>query len=641
MILGPTNFFMIYHLDIETYSPEDLAKTGSFKYAEHPKARMLCFAIAKEDEDPITWDELNGGQEALDLLKEAVDTDSIIVAHNAMFESSCFNFMNLPEGFTIPKLENWRCSYIQALRCGLPGGLARLAIRLKLNQKKDDDGKRLIKMFCIGETPTLPKENPKEFQKLVEYCRQDVRTEQAIWDRISSKNVSDFEQQVEIVDRVINHRGYRVRVDAVAPFMAFVDSCKTAYNKRFTDITGIEASRRGKCLEWFSANGYGLKNLTADSRKLFLNKYKSRSGTKLYKAMEIYDSLSYTAQTKIEAIKRCASKDGRVRGTLQHYGGHTGRWSGKNVQPQNFKRVSIANAKELFDAICNGLTVEEAESLYDESPLMLVSNVVRLFISGPIGDVDYASIEARIISWLAQQEDSLESYRTGADLYVKMGSVVSGKPESECGKGTLERFLGKQVILGCGYGMGAPRFKASCENRGFNISDDLAKRSVKAYRNSHPKIVQLWDKLNDAVCRMASGYKGGGVNINNLMEVSRSALFNAVTIELPSGRKVYYQSAKYENGDCKYFDRNNAWSVLYGGKIAENVTQAVAADVMAEGLINAEKLNFVPINTIHDQCHCENVDDIDGFINALTALPDWAKGLPVKAEGEVVEAYGL
>lgn len=274
--------------------------------------------------------------------------------------------------------------------------------------------------------------------------------------------------------------------------------------------------------------------------------------------------------------------------------------------------------------------------------------------SRPLLDADYSAIEARIVNWLAGQEDALEEYRQGVDRYKRMASAIYGIREADVQK-MPHRFIGKQCILGCGYGMGPAKFRGTCENFGYkDLPAGMEEKAVAAFRAKHPKVKSYWYLVENAAKR-AIAERGTIVTVRNvkfLCKEREGLLF--LHIQLPSGRQLSYPKPrvrpgrKFENTtEIVYFGHilGTKWGDVstYGGKLVENITQAVAADVMAQGTLNCERAGYETATLIHDQnlsyYHPEKGQTVEEFVRLLTTLPKWAEGLPLEAEGSLVPFY--
>jgi len=631
----------MYHLDYETTSGVD-TKRGAWRYAADPDARILMFAIAKEDKDPLLWVHPDYRIEddpqydlALDLYWAMLQSDEVIWAHNVEFERAMTHYRaELDLGVALPgcMVSRWRCTKALCLRANIEPSLEKAAVRLNLVDKKDSAGKRLINLFSVKRTP--PSEKPEKWKQFCDYCLQDVRTEQALHRKLKFFEPEGVELQTFLLDGAMNQRGIPVDVGVLRSAQAVVDEVTGEATMKFRSLTGLNPTQTVRITEQL-----GLPNMQASTLKGITDHPQQE-------AINLLQTINFAAVKKIAAMLNCTCPDGVVRGGHQYYGAsNTGRWSGRLIQPQNFRKPSIPphSLEPAYQAIKGGANAEELGLIYGE-PLEVIASVVRLFIrqgGHTMLDADYAGIEARVVNWLAGQQDALERFREGADQYVLMAEKI--------GHGA-SRQLGKAAVLGCGFGMGAPKFQATVATWGMDISEELSQAAVTAYRTLHDKVVEFWKDCDSAAKRAlrikGKWHKAGKVAFGCRVEAGMEILF----CRLPSGRMLSYPEPKLGEGkfgtEITYFGKmqgkaNFSRVKLYGGKLAENLTQAVAADIMAHGLINAQERGFDVFMLVHDQAVAikKEGQTPEQFAQALTQLPEWAEGLPLTAEANEVISY--
>ena len=695
---------MNYHLDFETYSSVDLRKLGHYRYAAGDDTQILMFAIATETGEPLLWvnpdidpfDPLSGTSYEQDsmpaavMLMEAVlDPDALIYAHNAPFEAAICEYRLLKDvGIPAPSIEKWRCTAAMARKAALPPSLAKCAEALGLDQQKDKAGTALIKKFSILQTVgkrkgerIMPSEDPAAFRQFCEYCIQDVRTEQDIHQALSFFELSGPDLEAFLLYQRINHRGLPVDVNTLGMAASIVGETEAGLASQFRDITGINHTQRAKYLEYLAPAGWTDDNLQSATVAERLDDLSWTDCPDAAYSLYLKQQLSFAAFKKIDSMLNCVCPDGRVRGTLQWYGAHTGRGSGRLVQPQNFKRPTIKNTEEVYGRLKAGeLDVDTIRSEYG-NPLEVISSCIRHFLHAEDGgtflDADYASIEARIVAWLSGQEDVLQEYRDGADQYIRMGCQIFPVSEAEeiekkeNGESTVVRFLGKQAVLGCGFQMGPPRFLETCNGYGFSIPKDevrrqmdaqgadvyeevedqmkqeLAELAVSAYRKKHHKIAAMWKIIEEAAISAVTKPNTKSKAGDKLYFVCRKiAGKRFLLMYLPSGRFVAYPDPKLVKGKwgghkLTYWAQVPGKSFYgdcstYGGKLLENATQAVAADVMGSGASEAERGGYDISTLIHDEALAYRTDadqTVEELCELLCKLPSWADGLPIEAEG--------
>lgn len=663
-----------YHVDYESFSEAELSDVGAYRYAEDASTEILMLAIAKGDEEPMLWiaPRWRDAVPALhDIESEGLiaelrdDPEALVYAHNAQFERAMTMFCDSPIAFMRERPKQWRCTAAMARRAAVPDSLEKCGEYLDLAAKKDSRGKALIRKFSILQTAgkrkgerILPTDEPEAFKEFGQYCLQDVRTEQAI-----HKALAPFELKgpavldTFLLDIHLNDRGIPVNLPALRNARVIVDELMADRGAQFRALTGLEPTQREAVKGWLAAKGVALEDMQGDTlaEKIAELEQAERYDDPLperadaLKCLRLYSELRFAAVKKVHTMLDCANADGRVRGTLLYHGAGTGRWSGKGMQPQNFKKPTIKHLKGAFEMLEKGCTAEDLDLLYGP-PLEVISSCIRNFITATL-DADYASIEARILPWVAGQEDALERFRKGEDSYKAMAGVIYNKKPQDVTPD--ERQLGKAAILGAGYGMGASKFQATCEQWGIPITSELAQRAIDSFRALHGKVKQFWYDCDNAAQRACaqtgrSFSAGGFVCFQARIVAGKKFLF----CRLPSGREIAYADPKLENDP--QFDRETVtyhgqvpgkafWGriKMYGGKWVENIVQGIAADIMAHGAGNVVRAGYDAFTLIHDQllASYKPGQTVEEFVDLLTALPPWASGLPLKAEGKRCPYY--
>lgn len=716
---------MNYHLDFETFSKADLKSWGAYRYAADFSTEILLCAIAREGEAPVLWS-ITGQPEkpkALALLKEmSQDPEAVIYAHNAQFEAAVCRYLwertfDLP----CPRLEQWRCTAAMARRAAIPSSLEQAAEFLGLDVQKDKRGKALINLFSVPQKPTkkqpltriLPKDEPEQFREFGEYCKQDVATEMALHEKLAAFEMKDEVLAAFHFDMRMNERGVPVNRPALEIADKLVNEYDGKVRERFQTMTGLAPSQTGKVLEWMKERGYPGKNMQAATVDQVIEDGPEAYGMdpEAFEALKLKRLSGFAALKKIPTMLNAACpEDDRVRGSLLWSGAErTHRWAGRIIQPQNFRRPTIKNTEALYRALKSGNMDVEALELIHESPLEAIASCIRHFIEpkpdsawtddGPIEfaqflDVDYSAIEARIVLWLAGQEDGLELFRQKKDPYVAMASKIFGVDPEEVTKD--QRFVGKQAVLGCGYGMGPEKFRGTALQFGRELSQSLSEKAVKTFREVNYKVVALWRSM-EAAAKEAFNTPGKVVPGNDKVKfmATRKPGFPALVMQLPSGHNLIYPHPKlvpvwfvFHGGKLHKFatpkaaaifqrklaakieeknkelppkeqkqipevredreitfigKRLSKWQRIgtYGGSLVENAVQAIAGDLMTAGALEADRQGFKIFMLVHDQAlaEWEPGQDPEDFCKALCTLPAWAEGLPLEAEGGLVPFY--
>lgn len=650
---------MRYHIDFETFSEADLRTVGAYRYASDPSTQILLLAIASDVEGPYLWVHPNHGEgdpRAWGLMVAmCADGEAEIWAHNAQFEWAIMRYRwRLDVGLDRPKRPQMRCSAALARCAGLPPSLGALAMVLGLAQQKDTAGSKLIALLCLPgkDGRVLPADRFEEFKQLGRYCLQDVRTEKAVHTALEPFQLRGRLLDIWLFDLKLNDNGLPVNVPALEKAQWLIDELTPKLTQAFRDLTGLNPTQRAKVKMHLLEHGVDLPDMKADTLEEALEKPQTRH---VRKVLETYAEVQFSAVKKVRTMLDCVCADGWVRGTHLFHGAGTGRWSGRLIQPQNFKRPLIKDADTVYAMICEGRNAEEIAMVFG-NPLAALANCIRNFIhwgQGGMIDADYSAIEARIVCWLAGQGDVLMEYRAGVDQYIKMAAVIYGVSESTIKNPSDEREVGKRAVLGCGFQMAAPKFKKSCKDQyGIMVSDTLAEKAVAGYRERHNLVRKLWFSVERAAAN-AIRVPGTVFLAGKLLKfwVHTHAGMPFLFMRLPSGRKIAYPQPQLLYDRERDKDRitflgevkGGHWGrvTTYGGKLVENATQGVAFDIMGHGACNADAQGFTIVMLVHDQAPALHLpgQTVEKYVQALTDLPPWAEGLPIVAQGRYVPYY--
>jgi DNA polymerase len=652
----------VIHLDYETYSPLDLTEVGVFRYAEDPEAEILMCAVASETEGPFLlvnpkWESvLRSHPRAASLVQRALHDKSEMWAHNAQFEFAITRALSLQLGFFPPEIEQWRCTALLCRRAGFPAKLEKACEMLGLPQQKDARGKALIRKFSMPDSKTgkrtLPTDDPEGFREFGEYCLQDVRAEMALHKALKAFAPTGDLLRAFTWDLKVNARGFKVDVPALRNAQEIIESIEAESGAEFLRMTGVAHTQREKARQWFIAHGLDLPDMQAATLgAVDLDKIPVEAGN----ALSLYSTLQYAAVKKVRTMLNCVCADGRVRGGLQFHGASTGRWSGRLVQPQNFAKPKKHHRKYtagFFASLQMGFDRTALETLYGDC-YGLISSSIRHFVAGPLFDADYSAIEARIWAWLSGQEDLLEEFRGEGKFYEWIASMMFGIPKNSIGEESYERQGGKVGGLGCGYQMGAKSLKTFAATIGVELTEAQSVDIVKRFRKVCDKLVILWDQIDyairNAIANPGNEYKAGK---HLSYRVKTVGGIPYLLCRLPSGRNLAYPYPKmeenpYRKGELSpsFFGniKGEAWGrvFIFPGLALENADQGIAFDLMAFGGMNAEAAGYPVTNLVHDQALADVVPgkSIEGFSDALTVLPEWAKGLPLTAKGKITPYY--
>jgi len=654
-------------MDFETRSAADLKTAGPWKYAEDPTTEIICLSWAGENEEPKLWcpskfEELSGDS-CDDITPQIhhITTGGLVEAHNMEFERAVWHhIMHLRFGYPDLQIEQCRCSAAKAAVVNIPRSLEQACQVMSIDQQKDSAGARLMKKMAkpkkwVPETRTLFGVVPAHYEwvedadslrKLFAYCRQDVRAERALSSALPDLSV--YEQKVWELDQRINMRGIGVDVASIREIIKLIEASEIRSLRHFKKLTGIDSPKQGAFfLQWLLEQGVPIPDLTADTVEATLEE---ELPDIVRQALTLRQGLAKASVRKLNAMAGRVQTDGRCRSTTMFHGAGTGRWSGKAIQPQNFpSRGLIPHPDKILKDIMTG-DLDWIEMLYG-SIHFAVSSLLRHLIKADEGKelicADYSAIESRVLAWLAGEEQVLQDYRNGKSSYIRLASMIYNVPYETIEQGhkagdkkyTAMRADGKTGILACGYQGGVKavwKFAPSMpEEKAFMIRD--------GFRKAHPMIVKFWKEIERCV-REA---------INNPGCITKYRLVSFVVhnefliCRLPSGRRLYYFSPRIEDGDILFWgvdSKTRKWAEkkLYGGLLTENITQAVARDLLVNGMLNVEAHGYEIVIHVHDEAASEvekGFGNLEEYEMLLCELPEWAEGLPLEAEGWVGERY--
>ena len=652
-------------IDLETFSSVPIGKTGAYKYVQSPDFEILLFAYSL-DGGPVQIIDLACGEMLPDWLEAAIgDPDYIKHAYNAPFEWYC---LSKYFGVILP-VDQWRDTMLHGLYCGYTAGLDATgkALGLPAEKQKLAVGKSLIRYFCVpcaptksngGRTRNLPKHDPEKWALFKTYCQGDVVTEMEIERRLSNFPVPPEVEKQWQTDLIINARGVAVDMGLVQGALEIAAKTHDALMSEAVSITGLEnpnsVAQLTKWLEMSTEQPVG--DLRKDTVAAML-KDEGITGN-AERMLEIRQELGKTSTKKYNAIEAAVCSDGRVRGLLQFYGANrTGRWAGRLVQVQNLPRTYIEQLTTARAAV-KSKSGDKLKFMFGSIPDTLSQLIRTSFIASPgnkLVDADFSSIEARVISWLAGEHWRLEVFRTHGKIYEASASQMFGVPIERIKKGNPEYSLrqrGKVAELALGY-QGSTGALITMGALNMGIPEEDLPDIVSRWRESNKRIVDLWYRVEAAaVSVIQSGTPAGVNNLIFARECDTQNGLDFMTITLPSRRKLYY--AKPELGvnqwgkpSISYYGVNQTtkqWTPLetYGGKLVENIVQAIARDCLAAAIEHLEAAGFPVVFHIHDEvvidCRPEQAN-LDEVVRLMTIPIPWARDLPLNADGWVGDFF--
>lgn len=627
-------------IDIETSSDVDIRKCGAFKYAESEAFRIMLLAYAFDDE-PVEVIDLEKGEEIpLFLLQALQDKEVIKHAYNASFEWLCLNRM----GYETP-IEQWQCTMIHAMYLGFPAGLEATgeAVGLPEDKKKLAIGRQLIKYFCLG--PYKP--DADKWNLFKDYNKKDVEAERAIEKKLSSFPVPELEWERWRRDVLMNYTGVGVDMELVTGALAIQEESVQRLTNEAIALTGLEnPNSPSQLLEWVNTEGIELKSI---QKKDVQDALSGALPPKVRRALEIRQQLGKTSVKKYDAILTSVCKDERVRGISQFYGARTGRFSGRLVQMQNLPRNYLEPLEDVRE-IVKARDYETLDLIYP-SIADTLSQLIRTAFVPKDGKkyvvADFSAIEARVIAWLAREEWVNQVFATHGKIYEATASQMFHVPIEKIVKGNPEYALrqkGKVATLALGY-QGGTNALISMGALSMGLSEEELPEIVTRWRNANKNIVRLWYKVGE--CALATTKDGRARTYNGLIFRLEEDLNNGLrflTIELPSKRKLFYCkpfAGAGRFGDVlTFFSQNQTtkkWGEeqTFGGKLVENIVQAIARDCLCVTLDRIAEQNLQPVFHVHDEIIVEADESLTvEELCDIFALPiPWAKGLILKGAG--------
>ena len=664
----------LHHLsiDLETYSEVSIGKAGSYRYILDPSFEILLFAYSL-DGMPVEVIDVASGQIIPLWLKNALKNPLYIKhAYNAAFE---WFALSKYLGWLPP--DQWRDTMLHALYCGYPASLdaAGKAMGLPEDKKKLATGKALIRYFCVpckpsnangNRTRNLPKHDPDKWKLFKEYNGQDVVTEMEIDRRLSAFPVPAFVQKQWETDLQMNARGVAADMELVRGALVIGAIVKSRLMTEARQLSGLDNPNSIRQLaQWLTDATDSDVEITSVTKETVATMLKQPQPANVQRMLEIRQELGKTSTKKYDALETCIADDGRVRGLLQFYGANrTGRWAGRLVQVQNLPRTythPLPPARQLVkDRNIDGLRM-----MYGSINDTLSQLIRTAFVATPgnvLIDADFSAIEARVISWLAGQEWRLEVFRTHGKIYEASASQMFHVPIEKIKKGNPEYALrqrGKVAELALGYQGGVSAMRRMDVGHNLDdLSDDEVKGIVDRWRETNSMIRDLWNIVDSAAITVITN--GGAQTIRSettdaiitlACELDVITGTRYMTILLPSGRKLYYPSPeigvnRWGNPSVSYMGQNQTtkrWERVetYGGKLVENIVQAIARDCLAIAIENLEAQGLHVVFHIHDEVVIDTPAwaDEDTMLDTVTKIMTkpipWALALPLNADGWV------
>lgn len=664
-------------IDIETYSSVDI-KNGAYAYAEAPDFQVLLVGYKFSDEDEVKQIDLvfkqvadpvdpedaesvrchynlkAGGASDARFWNALTDPAVIKTAYNANFERTCLaRYL----GEEMPP-EQWRCTMILAVQLGLPRALKDVgpALGLTEEEQKKKTGQALIQYFSKpckpsrangNRTKNTPTNAPEKWELYKEYNRQDVVAEQVILSKLRNFRPDDKEQALWSLDQEINDRGVLLDVDMAEKIVGFDTMRSEELRQESAAITGLSnPNSLAQLKPWLERHGLPAETLTKTDVEAALADPGLPADVR--RVLEIRQTISKTSVKKYQTMIDIASHDDRARGIMQFYGGHTGRWAGRSLQPQNLVRNTMPDAElEAARELVKDGEFEGLELLFGE-PAPVFSQLVRTAFIPSQGRrfvvSDFSAIEARVIAWIAGEKWRLNVFREDGDIYCESASRIYHVPVKKHGPNAELRQRGKVAELALGYGGSIGAMKQM--DKSGTVPEDEMAGIVQQWRRESPAIVQMWKDCQNAAVAVITGRQPRRV-LRSLQGTTfymeRVAGTPVLVIRLPSGRPIAYWDPKVMDGEMgprvTYMTQNQTarkWerAETYGGKLTENIVQSVARDCLAEKMMQLTAQGYDIVFHVHDEMILDVPKEdtrAAELVDKIMAEPiEWADGLPLK-----------
>ena len=640
-------------IDIETRSPVDIGASGSFRYLD--EAEILLIAYAMNDSPVCVLDfsthglEPKSHEEKLSILREILmSPDFTKVAHNAAFERYALG--RFFDTYLPP--EQWLDTMVLAANCGLPLSLGQVseALNFPSDKAKDKRGRDLIRMFCNPKKNgnyTLPTDKPEEWAEFIEYNRQDVVAEREIYNQLKAWIPDETEHKLWCLDARINEKGVRIDREFAKEAAEIGTRFKDELTERALTITGLDNPNSVSQVKTWLAEQEGLE-VPSLNKKVVADVVAQLQTDEAKEFLELRSMMAKTSVSKYDAMLRCTTEEEpHARGCFQFFGSHTGRWAGRLIQFQNLPRNEMADLAEARELVKAG-DYDTVKALYDNVPGTL-SELIRTALVPEPGHrfvvADFSAIEARVTAWLAGEQWRLDAFNEGQDIYCASASQMFKVPVEKHGINGHLRQRGKVAELALGYGGGVNALLAFGADK-LGMTDEEMGETVGMWRESSPKIVRLWKKLERAAIACASRHSEQDSGVPGVVfQWERGIMW----MTLPSGRRMAYFNPEYTEftrrvgtGKCLTYmvlnQTTRKWQRVetWGGKLTENLVQAVARDCLKEALLNLDKEGWDIRAHVHDEIIC--TEPIGGrtwqdMAALMTKHAPWNEGLPLAADG--------
>lgn len=638
-------------IDLETFSSIDLKKSGNYRYVEAPDFEILLFGYAFDDDPVEVVDLANYESIPAPVLEALFDPAFVKKAFNAAFERVC---LAKHFGRTMPP-EQWRCTAVQALYFGLPNNLDGVAKVLQLDVKKDAKGKNLIKYFSVPCKETkangfrdrnYPEDSPAKWAEFIAYCKVDVEVEREIDRKLSVYPMPAAEWRLWALDQEINDRGVRLDRQMVRQAIKADEQFKAKLTVEARELTKLSNPNSLDQLKaWLTSRGLTVPTLSAEDLPYLLDQV---SDPDVLRVLQLRQDLAKTSVNKYAAMTRTICADDRARGLLQFYGAaRTGRHAGRLIQVHNLPRNNLDDLEYARELLVAG-ELDLLEFLYGSVADVLSQLLRTALTASPGGRLivsDFSAIEARVLAWLAKETWRLKVFKTHGKIYEASAAQMFGVPFESITKTSPLRQRGKVAELALGYQGGVKALETMDDKK--ELNPDEMPEIVASWREANPNIVQYWYDIGRAAIKAVKEKKT--VRMDHGIEFRYAPGF--LFIRLPSGRELAYVNPRVERGDydrpqLSYEGTNDKkqWVRMrtYGGRLVENITQAVARDCLMVALDRVNAAGYPIVFHVHDEVVADAPNGFGsiGHLTEIMGAPiDWAPELPLKAAGFETQFY--
>lgn len=640
-------------IDIETYSSNDLKSCGVYKYVEADDFTILLFSYSVDGGAVQCVDFAQGETLPAEILAALRDPAVIKTAFNAAFERICISRYY---GWPLMDPAQWRCTMVRAARMGLPLSLEQCGEVLRLEDGKMKEGKALIRYFS---TPTkgkrhLPADAPDRWETYKQYNIRDVEVEQQVLAKVRRLEPAEFDEQLYVVDQLINDRGVLLDRQLAENAARFDDEYKAQLLAEAKELTGMENPNSPTQIKDYLHKAAGISVSTLNKKNLDEVEALVKYHSKARRVLELRREMGKTSNKKYAAMLECVCADGRIHGLLQFCGAaRTGRWAGRLVQVQNLPQNHLRDLDYARSLVKLG-DLDDFQQNY-ANPTQVLSELIRTaFIAKPgctLHVCDFSAIEARVIAWLAGEQWVLDVFRGGGDIYCATASQMFGVPVQKHGPNAELRQKGKIAVLALGYGGGVAALEAMGGSR-MGLTQQEEKDIMQRWRQANPHIVRFWATIEAAAVRAIK--TGEATTIHRGIVVAYR--WGMLLITLPSGRTICYPRAEIgiERNDgwrgdheiIEYEGMNQVtkkWERIrtYGGKLTENVVQAIARDILGHIILRAHDSGLNIVFHIHDEIVVEaepgqTLQDVESIFSKPI---NWCRDLPLKGAGYTTPYY--